>query len=532
MPSQARCEYMGQRFLSRTLLLLLLIGLLLSGLALWGWTRMIPPASLTFQGPDGPVALHRVGPAQWRIEAVSPRDEAFAEGVLDGLDAAPLLIFRRAAAYGKLEALIGPEAAIADAWVQSVDLPARVHPVWAQLDEETRARLQAYADGVNTAWQMGPFLIRRLPQPDPLPEPWRPWDSVAVAVGLALAHPGWMEAEISASLQSLPAPLRTALADPLWNAASRVPDAPMREAAWRAWTAIGAAPEAGLFRGCREGDGFRLHAMAAPVLPLPWRVIWVREEARVRWPGLPGAPARATASGGRWLKPTPGPGDPLHTLGELIQGIVKDEAFRAFWAWDPASTWPPCAPARATHREVLLALPPEDWLQRRVHGMLRRWDGHLESRSPSALVYAVWREEVIRGALQETLGTKGVERLLTRRPAEVVLTALLAHGETLGNHPERILQPAYRRALRWIGRRYGDLHTIWAWGKAHAATLRVLGWPIQGEMAVGGDEEDLWPTPVDPTHPYRTAFWPAFTLRNGPPLHVETAPVFWGWPWP
>ncbi|MFN3929525.1 MAG: penicillin acylase family protein, partial [Thermoflexus sp.] len=324
---------MGQRFRSRTLLSLLLIGLLLSGLALWGWARVAPPASLIFHGPDGPVVLHRVGPAQWRIEAFSHRDEAFAEGVLDGLDAAPLLIFRRAAAYGKLEALIGPEAAIADAWVQAVDLPARAHQVWEQLDEETRARLQAYADGVNTAWRMGPFLIRRLPQPDPLPGPWRPSDSVAVAVGLALAHPGWIEAEISAALQPLPAPLRKALEDPSWRSAPRLSDAPMREAAWRTWAAVGAAPEIGLFRGCRDGDGFRLHAMAAPVLPLPWRVIWVGEEARVRWPGLPGAPARATSSGGRWLKPAPGPGDPLHALGELIRGVVKDEAFRAFWEW-------------------------------------------------------------------------------------------------------------------------------------------------------------------------------------------------------
>lgn len=504
--------------------------LALSRLACQVWSRIAPPDALLLPGPDGLVTLRRVGPAEWRIEAASPRDLAFAEGVLDGLDAAPLLVFRRAAAYGRLHVLAGPEAAVADAWTLAVDLQGRAQRAWDRLDGETRSRLRAYADGVNAAWRIGSPGIRRLPQPDPLPGPWRPQDSLAVAAGLALAHPGWMEAEIAASLRALPAPLQQALEDPAWRAASRLPDAAMREAAWRAWAAVGAAPEIGLFRGCREEGGFLLHAMAAPVLPLPWRVVWKGEEARIRWPGLPGAPAQATAQGGRWLKPLPDPGDPLDALDGLVRGMLGEGAFGTFWTWGGIAEWPPCATAQAAHREALLALPPEDWLQRRVHGMLRRWDGRMEARSPSALVYAAWREEAIAGALQDALGPTGLRRLLTRRPAETVLAVWLANRDAAGRG--EVLREAYRRALRAIGRRYGDLHTIWAWGKAHAATVRVLGWPVQGEVALGGDEGDRWPTPMDPARPYRTAFWPAFTLRGGARLQGEVPPLPWGWPWP
>lgn len=520
---------MSRRFLSSVLLLLSTAGLILGGLARWGWARVAPPTILAFQGPEGQISLHRIGPAQWRIEASSPLDMAFAEGVLDGLDAAPLLIFRRAAAYGRLQALIGPEAAPADGWVQRTSLPTLIQTAWDRLDEATRARLSAYADGVNAAWGQGLPWNRRLPRPDPLARPWRPQDSIAVAVGLALAHPGWMEAEISVAISSLPDPLRASLTDPRWVSAVPVSSASMRETAWRIWATAGAAPEIGLFRGCWEGTGFRLHAMAAPVLPLPWRAEWIGEELRLRWPGIPGALARLTSSDGRWLQPEPGSGDPLERLEELAGVILAGEGSSPLWIWTAASRdWPSCSVARASHREVLLGLPPQDWLQRRVHGMLRRWEGDMEARSASALVYAVWRREVLRAALQAELGEEGLRRLLARRPAETVLTAWLAQGE--GREP--ILQEAYRQALVWIGRRYGDLHTIWEWGKAHAAPLRILGWPLHAEIPVGGDERDIWPTPIDPVRPYWTAFWPALTVRSGSAVKVETAPTPWWWPWP
>jgi len=538
---EARVERMSQgtRYLRRAavLALILIVGIL-AGVPLLG-LAMRPPSHLTLQGPEGRILLRPAGPAQWRLEAGSARDEAFAEGVLDGLDAAPLLILRRAAAYGQLQALIGPEAAEADAWARE-RIPPAVARAWEALDEEARARLEAYAAGVNAAWRMGIPGARRLPRPDPIARPWDPRDSLMVAAGLALAHPGWMEAEIHRLLPRLPPFLRSALEDPRWTSASPVPDAAMREAVWRAWAAAGVAPELGLFRGCREGLGFRLHAMAAPVLPLPWRAAWEGETLRLRWPGIPGALARISPSGGRWLQPEPGFGDPLDHLEELVRAIAMEGTSSPFWSWMPLpGEWPLCSAARAVHREALRALPPQDWLQRRVQGMLQRWEGDLDARSPSALVYVVWREEILRATLQDALGEEGLRRLLTRRPAEVVLTALLA-DETLGNpgspsgdeDRRSILREAYRRALIWIGRRYGDLHTIWEWGKAHAAALSILGWPFQVEIPVGGDERAPWPTPIDPARPYRTAFWPALTVRGGSVVGIETAPAPWWWPWP
>ncbi len=542
-PSRTRIEpVMSRRFRASMLLLLSTVGLILGGLARWGWAQVAPPTVLTLQGSSGRISLQRIGPAQWRIEAASPLDEAFAEGVLDGLDAAPLLIFRRAAADGSLQALMGPEAAPADVWVQHVDLPTRIQAAWERLDDGTRARLQAYTDGVNAAWRRGLPWSRRLLYSDPLAKPWRPQDSLAVAAGLVMAHPGWMEAEITAVLRSLPDPLRASLTDPRWELATSLPDASMRETAWRIWAAAGAAPEIGLFRGCQEGSGFRLHAMAAPVLPLPWRAVWIRGELHLRWPGIPGTLARITPSDGRWLQPAPGFGDPLERPEELVRGILAEEA-SSFWIWTALpDEWPSCSVARAMHREALLALPPQDWLQRRVHGMLQRWEGDMGAKSPSALVYAAWREEVLRAVLRAKLGEEKLRRLLAQRPEEAILAVLLADREEPWNDRsalkedwEPILREAYRRALTWIGRRYGDLHTIWEWGKAHAAPLRILGWPLRAEIPAGGDEQDLWPTPMDPAQPYRTAFWPSLTVRSVSGVSgvkVETAPTPWWWPWP
>ena len=489
-----------------------------------------PPSSLTLQGPEGRIALDAVGPARWRLEAGSPRDQAFAEGVLDGLDAAPLLILRRAAVYGQLEALIGPQAAEADAWARE-RVASAVARAWETLDAETRSGLEAYAAGVNAAWRMGIPLIRQLPL-DPLARPWEPQDSLAVAAGLALAHLGWMEAEIAAALQRFPPSLRTALEDPRWASATPALDVARREAAWRAWAAVGAAPELGLFRSCREGAGIRLHAMAAPVFPLPWRPLWVGEEVRLRWPGIPGALARIGQAKGTQLEPEPGPGDALDALGELSARILRGSGESPLWAWRSEQVWPHCAPPAMPDREALLALTPEDWLQRRVHGMLARWEGQLDAKSPSALVYEVWRWELICSTLGPTVGEENLRRLLTRRPAERLRAAVQAFWEDQGRDVREREAMAYRQALTWIGRRYGDLHTIWEWGKAHAATVRILGWPIRVGIPVGGDESAPWPTPVDPVRPFATAFWPALTVQRASHviLKIAPTPVWWRWP--
>jgi len=508
--------------------LALALGILTGALAI-GSARYAPSV-LTLQGPEGKITLYAVGPAQWRIEAGSPRDQAFAEGVLDGLDAAPLLILRRAAAYGQLEALIGPEAAEADAWARERLAPV-IARAWEALDAETRSRLEAYAAGVNTAWRMGIPMIRRLPS-DPLARPWEPRDSLAVAAGLALAHPGWMEAEIAAALRHLPPAPRAALEDPRWSSATPAPDVARREAAWRAWAAVGAAPELGLFRTCQEDAGIRLHAMAAPVFPLPWRPVWVNDGVRLRWPGIPGALARIRQAEGAQLEPKPGPGDVLDALGELSVRIVRESGESPLWAWQGKDAWPRCAPPAMPDREALLALTPEDWLQRRVHGMLARWDGQLDVKSPSALVYEAWRWELIRTALGPAVGEENLRRLLARRPAERLRAAAQALWEAQGNEVRELKAVAYRRALAEIGRRYGDLHTIWEWGKAHAATVRIPGWPIRAEIPLGGDESAPWPTPVDPVRPFATAFWPALTVQQASHviLKIAPTPVWWRWP--
>lgn len=485
-----------------------------------------PPAAVRRPGPHGEIVLRRLGPARWAVQAAFPLDQAFAEGFLDGMDAAPLLEARRQAVAGRLEAIGGPEARPADAWARAMDLPGRAARAWEGLDAAARAWLQAYADGVNAAWREGIPPIRRGLPGRPPPAPWRPQDSLAVAMGLALAHPGWLEATLADRARALPEPLRAALEI---SPAVGTPPADFSER-WQAlwiWAAFGVAPEPGWFRGCQEAGAFRFHAMAAPVFPLPWREIQDGERLRVRWPGLPGALAEIGPEGGRWLAPAPA-SDPLDQVGDLVRLLMEEgNTAHPGWRWRSLADLPPCRPA-APRRTALLSLPPEGWLERRVHGMLRRWDGRFAADSPSALVYAAWRWEVLRMALEGPLGKEGLALLALRRSPEAILEALLVEGEV----SEEIRRGAYRRALEAIGRRYGDLHTIWEWGKAHAASFRLLGWGISGDLPVGGDADDLWPTPMDPARPYRTAFWPAITVEGGSGLRQRTAPAPPGWRWP
>ena len=64
-----------------------------------------------------------------------------------------------------------------------------------------------------------------------------------------------------------------------------------------------------------------------------------------------------------------------------------------------------------------------------------------------------------------------------------------------------ILRRAYAAALLDLGRRYGDLHTIWEWDTMHAAVFRhPLGraWPLawlNRQVKLGGG------APFDPAHP-------------------------------
>ncbi len=114
------------------------------------------------------------------VRAASARDAFLAQGFVHAQDRLWHLEYDRRRAYGRWAELAGPPGLAQDVQMRRFDLEASARADYAAVDAETRAVLDAYAAGVNA------FLrtTRALPVECRIlgvqPEPWAPWDSLAV----------------------------------------------------------------------------------------------------------------------------------------------------------------------------------------------------------------------------------------------------------------------------------------------------------------------------------------------------------------
>lgn len=138
--------------------------------------------SLTVAGLTERVDVMRDSYGVPHVAAKNEHDLMFAQGYVHAQDRLWQMDLQRRAAAGRLSELFGRETIPFDRMFRIIGLDEVCHQIEKRLGPETRARLQAYADGVNAfiATEKGKYPIEF----DMLrydPEPWSPVHSLLVA---------------------------------------------------------------------------------------------------------------------------------------------------------------------------------------------------------------------------------------------------------------------------------------------------------------------------------------------------------------
>ncbi len=129
---------------------------------------------------EGPVEVFRDSLGIPHLRASSVHDAFFAQGFVHAQDRLWQMDYDRHRAYGRWAEYAGVSALAHDVLMRRFRLEASVQTDYAAVNQETRAMLDAYAEGVNAFLQTTarfPIEYRLI---DATPEPWQPWDACAV----------------------------------------------------------------------------------------------------------------------------------------------------------------------------------------------------------------------------------------------------------------------------------------------------------------------------------------------------------------
>src|SRR6056297_122148 len=178
----------------RTLLVLLALLLILAiyiASLIWRVTSTEPnwAGELTLDGLSEPVRILRNEQGVPHIFAANEHDLIFAQGFVHAQDYFGQMALRRQQMRGEASEWLGTLGMRADRLVRLTGLAQGAEAAWPQLPEDTRAFLQAYADGVN-AW-LASDHYRKPPELIALhvsAEPWKPTDSLGL---MRLLHLGF-----------------------------------------------------------------------------------------------------------------------------------------------------------------------------------------------------------------------------------------------------------------------------------------------------------------------------------------------------
>lgn len=185
-------------------LLALVLIVLLGG---WLWLRSSLPETegeVLVSGPAAPVELWRDADGLLTVRAESREDAAYGLGYAHAQDRLAQMAMLRAAGRGELSASAGRSTLELDILMRTLGFARQAEAQVAFLRPETRALLQAYADGVNAflethegAWPPE-FLALGAPQP------WSPADSLLWARLMALRLSGnWRDELRNARLDAV-----------------------------------------------------------------------------------------------------------------------------------------------------------------------------------------------------------------------------------------------------------------------------------------------------------------------------------------
>ena len=112
--------------------------------------------------------------------AASAHDAFLAQGFFCAQDRLWQMDWDRRRACGRAAEWLGESAVEQDAFLRRMGLDASARADYAAVDDDARAMLDAYAEGVNAFLESGAPLPIEYKLLGEQPEPWRPWDGLAI----------------------------------------------------------------------------------------------------------------------------------------------------------------------------------------------------------------------------------------------------------------------------------------------------------------------------------------------------------------
>ena len=138
-------------------------------------------STLSFPELDGPISIVRDALGIPHVQASTTHDAFFGQGFVIAQDRLWQMDFDRFKAYGRSAEVLGARAVEADTLIRRMRFEANARADYAVVNDRTRAMLDAYAEGVNAFIKSTHSPAIEYTLLDLKPEPWRPFDSLAVA---------------------------------------------------------------------------------------------------------------------------------------------------------------------------------------------------------------------------------------------------------------------------------------------------------------------------------------------------------------
>ncbi len=148
-------------------------------------TSALPDVTITlhFHQLNCPIDIYRDRYGIPHVKAQSTYDAFFGQGFVTAQDRLWQMDVSRRRAYGRWAEFVGEVGLEKDIMMRKFQIGATVKSDYERVNAETRSMLDAYADGVNAFVDTAGSLPIEYALLKVTPEPWQPWDALAVYKG-------------------------------------------------------------------------------------------------------------------------------------------------------------------------------------------------------------------------------------------------------------------------------------------------------------------------------------------------------------
>ncbi len=136
--------------------------------------------TISCNGLDGPITIRRDAYGIAHVEASTPHDAWFGQGFVAAQDRLWQMEYDRRRAVGRWSEAAGSTGLAADRIAKRLNVEAAAKADLKVMAPDVRAVFEAYAKGVNGFLDSGPHLPPEYALTGIAPEPWEPWQSLAV----------------------------------------------------------------------------------------------------------------------------------------------------------------------------------------------------------------------------------------------------------------------------------------------------------------------------------------------------------------